>query len=128
MATVPEARSDPEFRQLEAVLYWELRRWLFNVVLVPAAYFDFVTGIPFLLPPSLPSQLGTTELLARIGVWVIGANAGYSLVYALDLLLGRHAKRSPWKRAGRGFALFAITTLAVILAAHAGRTLAGWPD
>ena len=125
MATAPKLASDPEFRHLEATLYWELRRWLFNLALLPAAFLGYLRSFPVLGIGNLPPQPGLVETLLGIADWVAGANLVYSAVYPLERIVGTRTS-SGWRQSGREFVFFLLTTMAVALTIRATRRLCGW--
>lgn len=127
MAAIPGTRSDPEFRHFEALLFWELRRWLFNLTLVPAAFVGYLGSFPFLLGRPLPPQPNLGETALGIVGWGLGANTAFSVVYLLERLFGAHSE-TVWRRFGREFVVFLPTTAAIALTFGATRRLSGWLD
>lgn len=127
MATASSPASDPEFQHLEASLYWELRRWLLNLALLPAASFGYLRSFPVLVLGNLPPQPSLGETLLGIAGWLVGINLAYSLVHPLERLLG--ARPGPiWRPFGRELVFFLLTTVAVALTAWGTRRLSGWSD
>ena len=125
MTSVPSSGADPEFRHLEATLYWELRRLLFNLALLPAAFLGYLRSFPILGIGNLPPQPGLGETLLEIAVWIAGANVAYSLVYPLERFVCTRLNPG-WRAFGREFVFFLLTTVAVALTIRTTRRLCGW--
>lgn len=106
-----------------AIRYWELRRIVYNLALIP---------------PSLLAYLFTTGLLwagdepdfhykftmIQFGLCAFGANICYSFAYVLEFWFGTVEPDSRWLRFGRVTVFVVGLLFAMILALIGGRNIA----
>ena len=83
-----------------AVRYWERRRIVYNIALVPPAALAYLltAGIMYVGDPHT-SYLFLVSLLFLLSA--LGANVCYSFAYALEFLFGSDDPGSRWLRFGR---------------------------
>lgn len=108
-----------------AVRYWERRRVLYNLALVPPALFSFALA-DALAHAGDPHRLNYWRLLGMFGLSALGANVCYSFVYALEFVLGNDDPTSRWTRFGRSIAFVAGVLFAMVLAFFGGANIAHW--
>jgi len=115
-------RDFPAFRRA-ALRYWECRRILYNLVLVPPSLFGY------LIAANLAYAGDTHEthyvyVLSQFALSALGANICYSLAYAMEFLFGSDDPTSRWLRFGRISTLLAGLLFGMILAFIGGRDIA----
>ena len=110
------------FRQT-AVRYWERRRIIYNLVLVPPAIFSygFVDNLNWVGDRHETQYFYVLPLFA---LSAIGANICYSFAYALEFLFGSDDPASRWMRFGRTAAFILGVVFAMFLALVGGRNIA----
>ena len=110
------------FRRI-AIRYWERRRIIYNLLLIPPSFFAYMAtaGLAYVGDPH-------DTLYGFVLFWflmsAIGANVCYSLAYALEFLLGNDDPASTWLRFGRRSIFFSGAALSIILALVGGRNIA----
>jgi hypothetical protein len=115
---------NPEARKA-AIRYWERRRMLYNLLLLPPA------ATIYWLRVVVSAGVGDTRYLDGYQVALlflaagVGANVCYSFVYALEFLLGSENGASPWERFGRTLVFVVGTVFAVFLAIGVARDIGG---
>lgn len=107
-----------------AIRFWEWRRIVYNLALIPPAVFSFI----FCVAPSVATGddpiLGTEEILFMFVKSAIGANICYTFAYVLEFLFGSDAPASRWLRWGRPLALVSGILVAMLLALFSGAGIA----
>src|SRR5689334_15529953 len=107
----------------KAIRYWERRRIVYNLVLIPPALvsYAFADTMNWVGDPH-------PTLYRFIFVWfalsAIGANICYTFAYVLEFLFGSDDPTSPWLRSGRRTAFFGGILFAIVLAFVGGAHIA----
>ena len=106
-----------------AVRYWERRRIIYNLALVPPALFGYMltAGTAYVGDPH-PTLY--RFLLLWFLLSAIGANVCYSFSYALEFLFGSDDPTSRWLRFGRTTAFAGGVLFGMFLALIGGRNIA----
>lgn len=106
-----------------AIRYWERRRIVYNLALVPPTIFSYmITGV--LMYVGDPHQTYPSYVFALVALSALGANICYSLAYALEFFFGSNDPASRWLRFGRPTVLVAGILFAMVLAFIGGRNIA----
>jgi hypothetical protein len=105
-----------------AIRYWERRRAVYNAALVVPTALGYGCTVAVNHVGDVPA---TPWLLActLLRVSALGANAVYSLGYALEFLFGSDAPDSRWLRVWRSFTFGAGTLLSMLLALLGGSNI-----
>ncbi len=112
----------PAFRKT-AIRYWERRRIIYNLALVPPAFVGYALADTF-------NWVGDAHrthygfVIFWLTMSAFGANICYSFAYALEFLFGCDAPDSRWLRFGRTSAFVAGILFAMSLALIGGRNIA----
>jgi len=105
-----------------AVRYWERRRIIYNLLLIPPAIFGW--GIAGAVSASGDEKgMGTLGVLLLFFSSAIGANICYSLAYVFEFLFAGSG-RSFWPKPGRTIVFICGCAFAVFLAMLGGRNIA----
>jgi hypothetical protein len=103
-----------------AVRYWETRRLLYNLLLVPSALAGwFFRGV-------LSASVGDHEKVGLVGIgllflgYCLAANICFSAVYALEFFFGSAEASTIWKTKGRLMIFLAGSVLGFVLAFFGG--------
>lgn len=106
-----------------AIGYWERRRIIYNVLLIPPSVLMYMlfagvsrAGDSYNWHPYLVILLFLASAL--------GANICYTFAYALEFLFGSDDPASRWLRSGRSTAFASGLAFAILLAAIGGRNIA----
>src|SRR5258707_118460 len=99
-----------------AIRYWEWRRILYNLALIPSAFFSFMICGATSGATDDVSILSTGEILRMFVLSAVGANICYSFAYVLEFLFGSNEPESRWPRWGRTTALISGILVAMVLA------------
>lgn len=115
-------RDYPAYKK-SAIRYWERRRILYNLLLVPPTLVGYMvtSSVIYVGDPHVTLHGLVFSMLA---LCVVGANICYTFAYALEFLLGSEDPTSYWLRSGRRGALIAGVLFAMLLAAIGGRNIA----
>jgi hypothetical protein len=106
-----------------SILYWERRRIIYNLALVPPAFFGY--GLADTLNwVGNSHQTRYSIILLWFAMSAGGANICYSFCYALEFLFGSDAPTSRWQRYGRTTAFAGGVLFAMLLALIGGRNIA----
>jgi hypothetical protein len=113
---------DYAFRRA-AIRYWERRRIIYNLALVPPSLFAYMltAGVIYV---GDPHQTHYYFLLFWFALSALGANICYSFAYALEFLCGSDDPTSRWLRFGRTTAFVGGVVFAMFLALIGGRNIA----
>ena len=95
-----------------AIRYWEVRRIVYNLALIPPTLFGSLFGAGH----NTGLSLDPLSALLLFIPYVIGANICYTFAYALEFLIGSDSRRLWWLRFGRPVALCAGIVLGMVLA------------
>jgi len=106
-----------------AIRYWERRRILYNLALVPPAFFGYMVtaGVVYV---GDPHEAHYGYILSWFALSALGANICYSFSYTLEFLFGSDDPSSRWLRFGRTSAFIAGVLFAMLLALIGGRNIA----
>jgi hypothetical protein len=106
-----------------ALSYWEKRRIVYNLCLIPAALGGFF-GYRYLVRGPLEPQMSLPVVAEYFLFCAIGANICYSFAYAVEFLLGADRPDSAWMTGGRTACFVAGLLLSVALAFVAAGSIA----
>jgi hypothetical protein len=106
-----------------ALRYWERRRIVYNLALVPPALFSWALT-DTLNYAGDPHKIHYLHLLLLFGVSAFAANICYSLAYSLEFVFGSDDSASRWLRLGRTAAFVAGVLFAMFLALVGGWNIA----
>ena len=103
-----------------AIRYWEWRRIVYNLALVPPAMLGYgmTTGVMHL--GDVPDG-HSPMFVVSIVLGAIGANICYTFCYVPEFLFGSDDSASRWQRGGRSFCFVVGMLLGVLLA-----NVCGW--
>jgi hypothetical protein len=103
--------------------YWERRRIVYNLALVPPAFlgYMFAEGINYMGDVPEPR---ITYVLSFFALSALGANICYSFAYALEFFFRSDDPTSRWLRFGRSTFFIVGVVFAMILALLGGRNIA----
>lgn len=116
-------RDFPAYRGV-AIRYWEMRRLVFNTLLVVPAAFGYIITAGISAGVGDLRYLETVDVVIRFAVSCVAANLCYSFVYAFEFLLGSDNTMSWWRRYGRASVLVSGTLFAMFLALLGGHRIA----
>ena len=106
-----------------AIHYWEWRRIVYNLALVPPAFIGY--GVTDTLNyVGDPHDFNYARLVVWFGLAAVAANICYTFGYALEFLFGSDDSASWWLKYGRTLAFVGGVLFAVILAFLGGREIA----
>jgi hypothetical protein len=106
-----------------AVRYWERRRVIYNLALVPPAFFGYMLTAALAYVGD-PHPTLYRLLLFWFFLSAVGANVCYSFAYGLEFLFGSEDPASRWLRFGRTTAFVGGVLFAMSLALVGGRNIA----
>ena len=106
-----------------AIRYWERRRIIYNLALIPPSLFAYMimAGVSYVGDPH-KTHYGL--VLFYFALSAVGANICYSFAYALEFLFGSDDSTSRWLRFGRTTAFVGGVVFAMLLAFIGGRNIA----
>jgi hypothetical protein len=106
-----------------AIRYWERRRIIYNIVLVPPAFIGYAlsTLVIYVGDPHAPHY---SYILPLFAVSALGANICYSSAYALEFLFASDESSSRWLGFGRTTTFVVGLLFAVLLSFLGGRNIA----
>ena len=106
-----------------AVRYWERRRVIYNLALIPPSLFAYMvmSGLNYVGDPH-KTHYGL--VLFWFTMSAFGANICYSFAYALEFVFGSDDPTSRWLRFGRTTAFVGGVVFAMLLAFIGGRNIA----
>ena len=112
----------PAFRDT-AIRYWERRRIIYNLALIPPSFFAYMmmAGLAYV---GDPHETHYGFLLFWFSLSAFSANVCYSFAYALEFLFGSDDPASWWLRFGRTTAFVGGVVFAILLAFFGGRNIA----
>lgn len=113
----------------QAIRYWEWRRIVFNLLLMPPAAIGWIIGGMLGLFNDMNPQRAVHEDLLDFAICAVGANLCFTLVYVFEFLFGSDDPASPWTAHGRWMLYAAGIVIGVILALSSGMLIAaaGFP-
>lgn len=106
-----------------AIRYWERRRILYNLALLPPAWFGYAFTDTFNWVGDA-HQTHYAKILQWFAISAIGANICYSFAYVLEFWFGTDDPASHWMRRGRVTAFRCGVLFAMLLALIGGRNIA----
>ena len=106
-----------------AIRYWERRRIIYNLALVPPAFFSygFTDNLNWVGDPHVTHY---SYILPLFALSAVGANICYTFSYALEFVFGSNDPKSGWLRLGRTSIFVAGVLFAMVLALIGGRNIA----
>lgn len=106
-----------------ALRYWESRRVIYNLALVPPALvsWGFTDTINWV---GDPHETHYAYLLLLFGLSALGANICYSFAYGLEFIFGNDDPASRWHRFGRTSVFVAGILFAMLVALFGGWNIA----
>jgi len=106
-----------------AIRYWERRRIIYNLALVPPSLFAYMVmaGLAYV---GEPHETLYGFILFWFALSALGANICYSFAYALEFLFGSDDPASRWLRFGRTTAFVGGVVFAMMLSFIGGRNIA----
>ena len=107
-----------------AIRYWERRRIIYNLALVPPAFFAFMLGTAISYAGDNPYNLHPYYRFTLFGLCAFGANICYSFAYALEFLFGSDHPNSRWLRFGRRNCFAGGVLIGMVLAFAGGAQIA----
>jgi len=115
-------RDYPTFRKT-AIRYWERRRIVYNLALVPPAFiaYMFTAGVIYV---GDPHETHYGFVLSLFALSALGANICYCFSYAFEFLFGSDDPASRWLRFGRTTTFVAGVLFGMLLALIGGRNIA----
>jgi hypothetical protein len=112
----------PAFRKA-TIRYWERRRIIYNLALVPPAFVGYGLADTFNWVGD-PHKTHYGFVIFWLAMSAFGANICYSFAYALEFLFGCDTPKSRWLRFGRTSAFVGGVLVAILLALIGGRNIA----
>ena len=106
-----------------AIRYWERRRILYNLALVPPAFLGYMVSAA-VAHAGDPHESYVAYVLALFALAALGANVCYSFAYALEFFFGSDDPTSRWLRYGRTSFFIAGVLFAMLLSLIGGRDIA----
>jgi hypothetical protein len=109
----------------EALRYWEKRRIIYNLLLIPPAWFGWGISRSFTyhIDDRQPAGLTDPKVLASLVTLCIAANLCYSAVYVLEFLFMSEKKGAFWPAPARTICLVLGCLFAMVVAAKTGGQL-----
>ena len=106
-----------------AIRYWERRRIVYNIALVPPSGLSYMLGAGV---ARVGDDYGWHPyyVVFLFALSALGANICYSFAYALEFLFGSDDPASRWLRFGRATAFVAGVLFSMLLALFGGRNIA----
>lgn len=106
-----------------AARYWEKRRVVYNLLLVPPSIVSY--GLGAMSRGGGNDSLFTTPYaLLLFAMAALGANGCYSFVYTLEFWFGNRDPQSSWNVAGRPIILLSGLIMGIVLAWQGGLQIA----
>jgi hypothetical protein len=115
-------RDYPAYKK-SAIRYWERRRILYNLLLVPPALVGYMVTSSLIYVGD-PHRTLHGLVLSMLVLCIVGANVCFSFAYALEFFFGSDDPASRWLQSGRRAALIVGVLLAILLALIGGRDIA----
>ena len=112
----------PNFKRT-TIRYWERRRIVYNLALVPPAFVGYMLAAG-VISVGDERPLHPLFVFFLFAVSALGANICYSFAYGLEFLFGNDDPTSRWLRYGRSTAFSAGLVFAMLLAVIGGRNIA----
>jgi len=106
-----------------AVWYWEKRRIVYNLMLLPPSIVSYSLGA-MSRGGGDDSLFTTPRALLLFALPALGANVCYSFVYALEFWFGNRDSDSLWNAGGRPIILTCGIILGIVLAWKGGLEIA----
>jgi hypothetical protein len=97
-----------------AIRYWERRRLLYNLVLVPPSFFVYTVSITLFAAGDVEPHLAYA--FGMFGFAALCANICYSFAYAMEFFFGDENPNSKWLSSGRTTTFVLGILLSIVLA------------
>lgn len=117
----------------EAIRYWEKRRVIYNLLLIPPSWlsWEISQSFTYSIDDREPASFYDPQVLLTVGFLFIGANICYCAVYAMEFFFMSEKTRKFWPFPGRAILLIMGCLLGMALASqnmgHVEQTNAGPP-
>lgn len=87
----------------DALAYWEKRRVVYNLLLIPASLFAWgiSSELTYSIDEGTPAKLTDLPVLFALVILCIGANLCYTFVYALEFIFLAESSSKFWPKPGR---------------------------
>lgn len=115
--------DDTQTFKTTAIRYWERRRIIYNLALLPPSLVGYGIMVGFNYPGEEPPIHGLYVSL-MFALSALGANICYTFAYALEFLFGNADPSSGWIRGGRSAVFTSGILLGMVLALIGGRNIA----
>jgi hypothetical protein len=112
----------PAFKK-SAIRYWERRRVLYNLLLVPPTFFSYMATAGVIYVGD-PHRTLYGLVLSMLTLSIVGANICYSFAYALEFFFTSDDPESLWLQSGRRATFIAGVLFAMLLALVGGYDIA----
>ncbi len=107
-----------------AIRYWERRRLVYNLVLVPPSVFVYLFSIGIFAAGDVEPHFSYT--LGMFALAAVAANLCYTLAYVIEFLFGSDEPMSNWSSFGRGRVFVLGLLLSIVLAAMTAYNIAAF--
>ena len=108
----------------EAIRYWEKRRIVWNVLLVPPALLGYVLPAGIAAGIGDRAMLGWPEVLAMFCFAAVGANICYSFAYVVEFWIQGSGVEKEYRKYGRTLLFVLGSLLGIGLALMGGASIA----
>jgi hypothetical protein len=116
--------TNPETCKKSAIRYWELRRIIYNLALLPPSFAGFARADAANWEGN-PVYPDVAYVLPLFAASAVGANICYSFAYTLEFFLNTDDSTSRWLRFGRTTVFVLGVLFAMLLAFFGGAYIAG---
>lgn len=105
----------------QALLYWEKRRLIYNLLLVPPSWFawQFSSELTYHIGDQTPASLTDPQVIVALVFLCFAANICYSFVYVLEFFFLAESPGKLWPFPGRTIFLILGCILGMVFAAQA---------
>ena len=108
----------------EAIKYWERRRIIWNLLLVPPALFSYWFALQFPDPEQVSPVFGFDQVAMLFFAAAVGANICYCAAYIAEFLMADSNLEGGWQNGGRTAVFVAGCVIGVGLALAGGQQIA----
>jgi hypothetical protein len=97
--------------------YWEKRRLIFNLLLLPSAWFawNLSSDFTFSIDGHIPARIGDPFVVRSALSLLLIANVCYSIVYFIEVCLMSEKKRAFWPKGGRLLVFCTVCAVGMLL-------------
>jgi hypothetical protein len=106
-----------DFRR-KTLIYWEKRRVIYNLLLVPPAWLGWQVSREFTyhIDDRLPASFSEPYVIETVIYLLFMANVCFSMVYFIEILLASEREKRFWPKPGRAVLFVVGCILAMALA------------